>query len=284
MPELPEVETTCRGISPHLVNQTITQVIFRHKQLRWPIPIKALKDHLIDATITEVSRRAKYILIQVPTGTVVIHLGMSGTLRIVSATTPLRAHDHFDCILSSNKILRLNDPRRFGALLWLPNHHTLAQLENLGPEPLSTEFTATYLYQSAQKHRSPIKTFIMNQKVVVGVGNIYASESLFMAKIHPEYPANALSLTQYQDLHKAIQKVLGKAIKKGGTTLKDFCQSDGKPGYFSQELKVYDRQEEPCLSCQSPIHAIRLGQRSTYFCPRCQPLPSKFKRKKELLL
>lgn len=270
MPELPEVETTCNGLRAHLIKKTITKIFIRREQLRWPVPKKALQKNLVDAVISNVSRRAKYILIQVPTGSLVIHLGMSGTLRLVPLGTPLRKHDHFDCLLSSNNILRFNDPRRFGALLWHDKVHPLQQFEKLGPEPLSVAFHANYLHQLAQKHRLAVKTFIMDQKVVVGVGNIYASESLFLAKIHPLHPANALSLTHYQALYAAIQEVLNAAILKGGTTLKDFCQSDGKPGYFNQELKVYGRQDQPCISCGTLIQAIRVGQRSTYFCPHCQ--------------
>ncbi len=270
MPELPEVETTCRGIKPYLLNQTISKVIVRHEQLRWPVETKILQKHLKDKPILEVSRRAKYILIRFPSGTLVIHLGMSGTLRIVDKATPLKKHDHFDCALSNDNVLRFNDPRRFGAILFVPNDESLPQLATLGPEPLGKTFNAQYLHNKAQKHRCNIKTFIMNQRIVVGVGNIYANECLFLAKIHPEQSANTITQVQYHRLFQAIQTILKAAIEKGGTTLKDFRQSDGKPGYFSQALSIYAREDLPCFHCKSKIKSIRIGQRATYFCPTCQ--------------
>jgi formamidopyrimidine-DNA glycosylase len=273
MPELPEVETTVRGIKPHLLRQSIQRVVVRHKQLRWPIPALTLQRILPNQTITNISRRAKYILIETTAGTLVIHLGMSGTLRLVAEATPLKKHDHFDCQMSDGVILRYNDPRRFGAILWAGKDlASLAVLKQLGPEPLSKAFHANYLLERAAMRRIPIKQFIMDGKIVVGVGNIYASESLFLAKIHPVMNSNKLTLIQAKALYKAITQVLKAAIKKGGTTLKDFYQSDGKPGYFSHQLTVYDRAGLDCHQCQTPIEHLTLGQRSTYFCPACQIL------------
>ncbi len=272
MPELPEVETTCRGIKPHLLKQTISKVIARHEQLRWPIEKKVLQKHLKNKPILEVSRRAKYILIRVPSGSLVIHLGMSGTLRIVDKKTALKKHDHFDCELSNDKVLRFNDPRRFGAILFSPFDEPLSLLATLGPEPLGKNFNAQYLHNKAQKHRCNVKAFIMNQRIVVGVGNIYANECLFLAKIHPEQSANTITEVQYERLFNAIQTILKAAIEKGGTTLKDFRQSDGKPGYFSQALSIYGREGLSCFHCKSIIQSNRIGQRATYFCPSCQKL------------
>lgn len=270
MPELPEVETTCRGIAPHVINQTISQIIIREKRLRWPIPTKILQKELHHQKILSVTRRAKYIYIQFATGYLIIHLGMSGTLQIFPLNTDFRKHDHFECILQNGKILRFNDPRRFGCILWAQDPNQLAIIANLGPEPLSEQFSEKYLYQKAQRRHITIKEFIMNNHIVVGVGNIYASESLFLAGINPLMRAKELTLTQAKALCKAIRHTLEKAIAMGGTTLKDFYQSDGKPGYFSIELKVYGRNNESCYSCTKNIESIRIGQRMTYFCPQCQ--------------
>ncbi len=271
MPELPEVEVTCQGIRPYLLNHAITQVVVRQPQLRWPVPTQALKKHLTDQPVLAITRRGKYIVIHVPSEHLIIHLGMSGNLRILPQDTAIRKHDHFDCLLSSGYVLRLNDPRRFGAILWTKGPLAeFPQLKKLGPEPFSAAFSAKYLQQIASKHKVPIKALIMNAASVVGVGNIYASESLFMAKINPQRPAHSLTDKDCVRLHKAIQKILANAIQKGGTTLKDFSQSDGKPGYFKQELKVYGRKDEPCKKCHTNIIGIQLGQRSTYYCPSCQ--------------
>lgn len=269
MPELPEVETTCNGIRPFLQKQTISRICVRQKQLRWLVPVKTLQEKLVGQQVVSVKRRAKYILIELPSGHLIIHLGMSGCLRILPKGTPLQKHDHFDCEFN-NLILRYNDPRRFGAILWHDPNQTLPQLSHLGPEPLESAFTPTYLYQAAKRHRTCVKTLIMNQKIVVGVGNIYASESLFLARVHPLTPANQLSLVQCQRIQRAVQKILTQAIQQGGTTLKDFKQSDGKPGYFALKLKVYDKAGKPCSRCHTPIQSIRLAQRATYFCPHCQ--------------
>ena len=270
MPELPEVETTRRGIAPHLLNKKITQVIVRNRQLRWPVPAR-LSSILQGQTVRAVSRRGKYLLIEVASGTLLVHLGMSGSLRVLPCTTPVEKHDHLDIVFNHEQCLRLRDPRRFGAVLWTRDdplqHHLLKQL---GPEPLSKAFSASYLFAKAARRKVSIKQFIMDSKVVVGVGNIYASEALFLAGIHPKRQAGRISLERFENLVKAIKKVLQAAIKQGGTTLRDFTASDGKPGYFKQQLNVYARGGEACLVCGKPIKQIVLGQRSTYYCSQCQ--------------
>ena len=273
MPELPEVETTRKGIKPYLENTTITAVIIRHFSLRWPIE-KELPEILTSRIIHRVSRRAKYLLIEFKNGTLMIHLGMSGNLRILDKLEQRKPgkHDHLDIELSNGHILRYNDPRRFGSVLWttepISQHRLIA---HLGPEPLLKEFNAEYLQQQAQSKRCSIKTFIMNGKVVVGVGNIYANESLFLANIHPRTIAQSLSLIQYIELTKQIKKILRRAIKSGGTTLKDFTNSDGNPGYFAQHLNVYGRKGERCFICKSKIQHYKESQRATNYCPMCQP-------------
>lgn len=270
MPELPEVETTCKGIAPHLLNKTIEKIIIRQKKLRWPIPL-SIKRKLPLQKIISVERRAKYILISTKTGTLLIHLGMSGSLRIINAKEDFDKHDHFELVLNNGKCLRLHDPRRFGSVLWTEKpilEHKL--LCKLGPEPLSKDFTAKTLYESSRKRKVNIKQFIMNGHIVVGVGNIYASESLFLAGIHPRKAAGTISQARYTLLVAAIKKILKAAIKQGGTTLKDFTQSDGKPGYFQQQLNVYGKKGESCLNCKKPISHCILGQRATYYCTQCQ--------------
>ncbi len=275
MPELPEVETTCKGIEPFIFGKSIHNIIVREARLRWPVPTKILRANLITHQVKNVSRRAKYILIHFSTGTLIVHLGMSGTLRIASKTEALKKHDHVEFVFDDQTILRFNDPRRFGCVLFAKNNEPHALLDKLGPEPLEKSFDGEYLFQKAHKHRAAIKTFIMNQRIVVGVGNIYANEALFLAGIHPNQMANTITLAQHQTLASAIKKVLKAAIKQGGTTLKDFRQSDGKPGYFSQALTIYDREGLACIQCKTFIKAFRLGQRATYFCPSCQKCPSK---------
>jgi formamidopyrimidine-DNA glycosylase len=272
MPELPEVETTCRGIAPHIEGKTIIATTTRHHQLRWPVP-NDLANTLQDKIISRVYRRAKYCLLESNCGsTLILHLGMSGHLRILSPPIPEpEKHDHLDIQFSNQKVLRLTDPRRFGAILWTDEpieQHTLIQ--HLGPEPLSDEFDTDLLYQKSRNRRCNIKGFIMDGKIVVGVGNIYANEALFLANIHPEKPAGKITKKQSALLASTIKQVLTQAIKAGGTTLKDFSQSDGKPGYFSQQLTVYGRANEPCVKCMQAIQLIQLGQRATYFCSRCQ--------------
>jgi len=270
MPELPEVEVTCRGIAPYITTQTISKIIIRHPQLRWPIPPQ-LPKLLRHQTVLSVERRAKYILVYTTNGVMIMHLGMSGRLKIVPATLPAAKHDHVDIVFAHDLVLRYTDPRRFGALLFVkddPFTHPL--LKDLGPEPLDTFFNAKYLHQQAQSRRIAMKIFIMTNQVVVGVGNIYANEALFMAGIHPERPAFSLTMDESTRLAKAIKQILKKAIKQGGTTLRDFFNSDGKPGYFQQTLQVYGRSEQPCVSCMQTLQTIWQGQRRTVFCGNCQ--------------
>lgn len=270
MPELPEVETTRRGISPHIENNIITKVVVRNRSLRWPIPM-GLNKKLSQQKITSVIRRAKYLLINTDIGTLIVHLGMSGSLRILATGDTVEKHDHFELQFKDGLCLRLRDPRRFGCVLWTkdePLEHKL--LINLGPEPLDKEFNAELLFQKSRKRKTTIKQFIMDAKIVVGVGNIYASEALFLAGINPKRLAGKITKKNVQDLTNAIKKILKQAIKQGGTTLKDFRSSDGKPGYFQQKLKVYDRQGEACVICKKPIKQITLGQRSTFYCTQCQ--------------
>ncbi len=270
MPELPEVETSRLGISPHILGQTVSQVVIRQKQLRWPIPSR-LKTELQAQCIEAVERRGKYLLLRSNTGTIIIHLGMSGSLHIVDRHISAEKHDHIDIVFTNNKILRLRDPRRFGAVLWTrkdPLEHKL--IKNLGPEPLSDHFTAEHLYQTSRQRKTPVKSFIMNSQVVVGVGNIYASESLFLAGINPKRQAGRISLASYHKLFIAIQQVLNHAIAQGGTSLRDFTHHDGKPGYFQQTLNVYGRKDQPCFRCGQAIKHIVQQQRSSFYCVKCQ--------------
>ena len=282
MPELPEVETTKNGIAPHIQGQILKQLCVRQPKLRWPIP-SHLSQTVKGLTVHGVRRRAKYLLIdladakQALQGTLIIHLGMSGSMRVLPQgeqapefKTPSK-HEHFDLVFENGTVVRYTDPRRFGACLWQAVDEDSELLSHLGPEPLSDAFSADYLYQRSRKRSSAIKTFIMDQKIVVGVGNIYASESLFMAGIHPNKAAGKVSKAKYIALVDAIKAVLTKAIGEGGTTLKDFVGSDGKPGYFAQQLNVYGRAGEPCPTCSKPIKQITQGQRSTFYCTHCQP-------------
>ena len=270
MPELPEVETIMCGLRPHLEGRVIKDVVIRHAQLRWPIPL-TLKNDLNQQKIHRLSRRGKYLLIEVGTGTLIIHLGMSGSLCMLTNATPLRRHDHVDIIFSEHQILRYHDPRRFGAILWTnqePDQHPL--LLSMGPEPLGHSFTAQYLKSKAKNRRIPIKAFIMDSHIVVGIGNIYAAEALFLTGINPTLPAGLLTIQQHEQLVKAIQQVLHSAIKQGGTTLKDFVNSEGNPGYFAQKLNVYGRAGMPCIKCKTTLKCVKIGQRTTVYCPSCQ--------------
>lgn len=270
MPELPEVETTRRGIAPHILNQTISEVVVRDRRLRWPVPAQ-LPQLLRGLVVLSVERRGKYILLDCGSGHLLLHLGMSGSLRVVTGEVPLKRHDHVDIRFLNGVDLRLHDPRRFGAVLWTeecPAQHAL--LAGLGPEPLQDEFDPDYLYQRSRNRKCPIKQFIMDSKVVVGVGNIYANEALFIAGIRPDRAAGRVSLQRYDRLVAAIKAVLARAIDQGGTTLRDFVNGNGKPGYFSQQLAVYGRGSQPCQQCATALKEIRLGQRTTVFCPACQ--------------
>ncbi len=270
MPELPEVETTARGIRPHVVGKKITAVIVRDARLRWPVP-KDLPHHLIGTRIEAVERRAKYLLLRTPSGTLLIHLGMSGNLRILPATTPAQTHDHIDIVFADHTCLRLHDPRRFGAMLWCdgdPRTHKL--LRSLGPEPLDAVFDAEHLFRATRKRKVAIKQFVMNQNIVVGVGNIYASEALFLAAINPRRAAGKVTHDQCTRLVAEIKNVLTYAITQGGTTLRDYVGSHGDSGYFQLKLNVYGKAGEPCPRCGLPIKPIRQGQRSTFYCGRCQ--------------
>ncbi|MCG6201471.1 bifunctional DNA-formamidopyrimidine glycosylase/DNA-(apurinic or apyrimidinic site) lyase [Psychromonas antarctica] len=269
MPELPEVETSRRGISPHIINKQAIDVVLRHTQLRWKIP-QNLLSYIENKLLLSIDRRAKYLLFNFTTGTLLIHLGMSGSLRICALKTPANKHDHVD-IVFSDCLLRFTDPRRFGAILWLglsPESSTL--LNQLGPEPLADDFTASYLYLSADNRKRPVKQFIMDQKVVTGVGNIYATEALFMAGIKPTRAAGNISLKRYQLLVNAIKLILQQAIQQGGTTLKDFVGGDGKPGYFQQTLQVYGKTGQKCPHCQTALKALKLAARNSVYCPKCQ--------------
>lgn len=269
MPELPEVETTRRGIEPHVVGRTVSTLDVRQPRLRWPVPAE-LSALLPGKTVEAVKRRGKYLLLQFDCGYLLVHLGMSGSLRVVERSKTPGKHDHVDLCLSDGKALRLTDPRRFGAVLWQDANEVHELLAHLGPEPLSDEFDDQYLLAKAKGRKTAIKTFLMDSKVVVGVGNIYANEALFAAGIHPKRAAGQISAARMNRLVYEVKRVLAAAIEQGGTTLKDFVGGDGKPGYFKQQLNVYGRAGEPCVSCKKPLKEIRLGQRATVYCSHCQ--------------
>ncbi len=269
MPELPEVETTLRGVSPYLVGRVVQKVIVRDARLRWPVPesVHSLAGHAVTAG----TRRGKYMLFASPPGTLLLHLGMSGSLRVTDAATPWRKHDHVALEMDTGMHIRLHDPRRFGAFLMIEGPaeaHPL--LSELGPEPLSDAFTAAYLRTRTEGRTAPIKQVIMDSHVVVGVGNIYACEALFMAGISPTREAGKVSRPKLEALVLSIQEVLAASIEMGGTTLRDFLRETGEPGYFKQTLRVYDREGQPCIGCGTPIKRIVQSNRSTFFCPKCQ--------------
>lgn len=269
MPELPEVEVTRRGLVP-LLNQTVKNIVIRNAAMRWPIPAH-LPQTLHNQKLLGLRRRAKYILADFENGTLLLHLGMSGRLCLLDRNYPPEKHDHFDIQFHDGQVLRLRDPRRFGAVLWAggkPDEHPLLRV--LGPEPLEDGFNAKYLHGELRTRSAAIKVAIMDSHLVVGVGNIYASESLFRARIHPEIPAKQLTLKQCEKLVAEIKETLNDALKAGGSSLRDFFGADGNPGYFQQEYFVYGRTGEPCKVCSKPIQCIRLGQRSTFFCRHCQ--------------
>ncbi len=269
MPELPEVETTLRGIAPHLVGQKVTGIVIRQPRLRWPITA-GLGELVTGQRLVNATRRGKYLLLDFGNGHALIHLGMSGSLRIVNINEPPSFHDHFDLVFGK-LALRYCDPRRFGCLLWLDSEPALHKLlVDLGPEPLTDQFTADYLYERTRKRSQAVKQFIMDSKIVVGVGNIYANESLFMAGIKPIRKAGSLTRKNCEDLVRDIKFVLQRSIDQGGTTLRDFVGGDGKPGYFKQELLVYGRGGEPCTLCKKPLKEIRMNDRTTVYCVDCQ--------------
>lgn len=269
MPELPEVETTVRGLAPHVTGKRIFGVTVRDRRLRWPV-VDGFEKATTSQVIQGLRRRAKYLIFSLDEGEILAHLGMSGSYRLVPAGTPPAAHDHLDFDLGS-KWLRYHDPRRFGSVHWCPgtsDGHML--LRSLGPEPLSDDFSGAYIKQRARGRKMAVKPFLMDSAVVVGVGNIYASEALFRAGIHPSRQAMRVSEHRYERLARAVKQVLTQAIEQGGTTLRDFVSSEGNPGYFAQSLQVYGRQSDPCLVCGEPIRRTVLGQRATYFCGHCQ--------------
>ncbi|MFZ5502239.1 MAG: bifunctional DNA-formamidopyrimidine glycosylase/DNA-(apurinic or apyrimidinic site) lyase [Pseudomonadota bacterium] len=270
MPELPEVETTRRGLTRHLINAVITGVVIRNPKLRWPIPAD-LPKQLHGKTISSLARRAKYLLLDCGSGTLILHLGMSGSLRILPANTPAEKHDHFDLLLSNGALMRLRDPRRFGAVLWHtgdPAHHPLLAI--LGPEPLEERFHANYLFQASRGRSVSIKQFLMNNHIVVGVGNIYANEALFRSGIKPQLAAGKISLARYGKLVGEIRATLDEAIQLGGSSLRDFVNTSGQPGYFQQCYWVYGRGGEACRNCGTAIKQIKQGQRSSFYCSGCQ--------------
>ena len=270
MPELPEVETTRRGIAPHVTGRIVSRVLVREPRLRWPVP-HALIEQLPGQAIASVGRRGKYLLLETTVGAALVHLGMSGSLRLIEADAPPGTHDHVDIVFADGLALRFRDPRRFGSLLWTTRpsqEHPL--LRDLGPEPLDGDFSGGYLSAAARGRRVAVKPFIMNSHVVVGVGNIYANEALYLAGIHPRRAAGRIGRDRYHRLAAAIRRVLNESITAGGTTLRDFINGVGEPGYFAIHLRVYGRGGEPCPGCARPIREIRQGQRSTFYCPACQ--------------
>ena len=267
MPELPEVETTLRGIEPHIAGAVIEQFRVYNGSLRWPVT-EGISEIARGQRLLSLSRRAKYLLLQLEHGSMMIHLGMSGSLRLVDKQSERRKHDHIEMHLSNGKCLRYHDPRRFGAWLWSDSGHH--QLNHLGPEPLTDEFSGQRLYALSRKRKVAVKPFIMDNKTVVGVGNIYASEALFRSGIRPDREAGRISLQRYELLAGHIKEVLHSAIEQGGTTLRDFVNGNGEPGYFQQTLMVYGRGGQPCLNCEQTLSEMRLGQRSSVFCSRCQ--------------
>jgi formamidopyrimidine-DNA glycosylase len=270
MPELPEVETTRRGIEPHAVGRRIVELRLYERRLRWRVQ-DDLPDLVAGQRILHAKRRAKYLLLELESGTLLLHLGMSGSLRVLPADMPRVPHDHFDLVLDSGNTLRFNDPRRFGSLHYTsgdPNEHPL--LAKLAPEPLAAEFNADYLWRITRRRRVAIKQLLMNSTLVVGVGNIYASEALFKAKVRPKRQARSLTRVEVTRLVRSVKSVLAMAIRVGGTTLRDYVGADGQPGYFRQKLFVYERDTQPCRTCNTPVRQLTQGQRSTYYCPTCQ--------------
>ncbi|UNK42292.1 bifunctional DNA-formamidopyrimidine glycosylase/DNA-(apurinic or apyrimidinic site) lyase [Luteimonas sp. S4-F44] len=269
MPELPEVETTRAGLAPHLEGRRIVAVQMRRPDLRWPIPPEVAAQ-LPGQRIDGIRRRAKYLLLDTAAGSALLHLGMSGSLRVLTPEVPVRAHDHVDIALDSGRVLRFNDPRRFGCLLWQAPGQTHALLQDLGPEPLGDAFDGDHLFHASRGRRAPVKAMLMDQRIVVGVGNIYAAEALFAAGISPLREAGKISRARYARLADEVRRILAYAIRRGGTTLRDFISPDGAPGYFEQELSAYGRGGAPCPRCGGVLRQASIAQRATVWCPRCQ--------------
>ena len=274
MPELPEVETTRAGLAPHVTGRVVTDVLLRRGDLRWPIPPEVARE-LPGQRIDAVRRRAKYLLLDTDAGSALLHLGMSGSLRVVKGNAAVRAHDHVDISLAADadrsaQVLRFNDPRRFGCLLWQPRGEIHELLRDLGPEPLSDDFDGDHLFARSRGRTAPVKSFLMDQRIVVGVGNIYAAEALFAAGIAPLREAGSISRGRYARLADAVRSILGQAIARGGTTLRDYINPDGAPGYFEQELAVYGREDQPCHRCGRALRHAVIGQRASVWCGRCQ--------------
>lgn len=272
MPELPEVETTRKGIQPYTKHQQIVKLVIRTEKLRWVVSKELYQ--IENEEILDVQRRAKYLIFQLEYGYIILHLGMSGSLRVVTAKDAIDKHDHIDMVLSNGKILRYNDPRKFGAWLWTDSIEHFPLFSKLAPEPLSNEFNGEYLYQKSRNRHTAVKSWLMNNAVVVGVGNIYANEVLFNCGIYPNAPVSSLSKEDCERLVANIKQTLQQAIKQGGTTLQDFIQPDGRPGYFQQSLNVYGRKGENCPTCGHLIEMVTIGQRSSFYCPICQPIRS----------
>lgn len=271
MPELPEVETTRRGIEPHILNRRISRVTVRDARLRWPVPPE-LAEQVQDQRIVATHRRSKYLLLELEQGILIVHLGMSGSVRVLLDDPTPGKHDHIDVELDNGIRLRYNDPRRFGAWLYTEapiEEHDL--ISHLGPEPLSEDFTGEYLFRKSRKRKTKIKTFLMDARIVVGVGNIYANEALFLAGIYPHQSTGRITRKACERLADEVKQVLALAISQGGTTLRDFVGGDGKAGYFAQSLNVYGRTGQPCQRCGAPVREIRTGNRGTFYCPQCQP-------------
>ncbi|WP_044469848.1 bifunctional DNA-formamidopyrimidine glycosylase/DNA-(apurinic or apyrimidinic site) lyase [Mannheimia massilioguelmaensis] len=268
MPELPEVETAMKGVSPYLKSYTIEKIIVRQPKLRWIVSPELYQ--LKNVKVLDLSRRSKYLIIHTEQGYIIGHLGMSGSVRIVPHDSPIDKHDHFDIVMDNGKLLRYNDPRRFGAWLWTTNLEEFHLFLKLGPEPLSKDFNGLYLFRKSRQRNITVKSFLMDNAVVVGVGNIYANETLFLCGIHPEKIASKLTKAQCELIAKTVKEVLEQSIKRGGTTLKDFLQPDGRPGYFAQELLVYGHKNQPCPKCGTKIQTLIIAQRNSYFCPKCQ--------------
>jgi len=270
VPELPEVETTRRGVAPYVERQKVTAVRIYDRRLRWPVP-RGLTQRLIGQVVDRIDRRSKYLLFRTAQGTLIVHLGMTGSLRVFSKPPPRQAHDHVDLEFESGIVLRYRDPRRFGAMLWSPasaRDHPL--LASLGPEPFAAEFNVDYLFRATRRRRAAIKLALMDNRLVVGVGNIYASEALFRAGIRPTRAAGRVSKERYAALVEAVRETLTDAIAKGGSTLRDYVDVLGEPGHFQLNYNVYDRAGDPCRVCGTTIRLVRLGARASYYCPNCQ--------------